>query len=150
MNWSLYDFLLMGGMLAAGIVSTLVLLGASQSWQYRLGAFLSMIGALLLVWVTGAVGIIGAPAHVGNLLLLSVIPVGIIGALLFRFRARGIAITLTVMAILQFAVAGLAIMSGWGAEAARWPWAVLLGNAFFSGLWVGSASLFASAARRSV
>jgi hypothetical protein len=75
-----------------------------------------------------------------NLLFDAVPLVGLIGALLVRFRARGMARVMVAVAVAQVAVAVIAFAGGFGFTG---PFTV-----FFAALWLISAWLFAKAARR--
>jgi hypothetical protein len=102
------------------------------------------VASLLLVWVNGAVGIIGSennPAKMyGGVLLI-----GFILVLVSRFEARGMARTLGAMAIAQALVAAVALVFRLGAPITT-PVQVVVLNGCFIALFVGSAALFRRAA----
>ncbi|HET7844978.1 MAG TPA: hypothetical protein VFL14_12560, partial [Xanthomonadales bacterium] len=90
-QWTALDFAVFGSMLllACGTYE----LGAwlSDSTAYR-AAFAVAVGAgFLMTWANLAVGIIGHEGERANLLFFAVILVGAAGALIARFRARGMA-----------------------------------------------------------
>ena len=113
---------------------------------YRLALGVALAAALILVWLSLGVGIIGKDGDPANLMYFGVLAVGIVGALVARFRPRGMARALLATALAQTLVAMLAILGGLGR-----PWSgplELLGlNGFFVALFVGSAWLFRRAAR---
>lgn len=112
---------------------------------YRLAAGLALVGAGLLVWLSLGVGIIGADGDPANRLYLGVIAVGIVGALVSRCRARGMARTLLAMALVQATVAAVAVGAGLGYPYSG-PLELILLNGFFVALFAGAAWLFARAA----
>ena len=114
---------------------------------YRFALGLAIATALLLLWMSLGVGIIGADGDPANRMYFGVIAVGIIGAMLARFRPSGMTFTLVAMALAQTLVAAIAVLAGLGR-----PWSgpleLVLLNGFFVGLFLGSAWLFRRAARR--
>ncbi len=113
---------------------------------YRLAAGVALGGALILVWLSLGVGIIGADGDPANLMYFGVLAVGIVGALMARFHPRGMARALIAMALAQALILMIALIARLGH-----PWSgplELLGlNGFFIALFVGSAWLFRQAAR---
>ena len=113
---------------------------------YRLGLALSVGTVLFLVLGAGALGIIGAGGR-PDLMYLGVIAVGVVGAVVARLRARGMALTLLAMAGAQVVVAVIALVAvvpGSGASAVD-----LIGlTAMYAGLFAVAAWLFRRAADR--
>ncbi len=99
----------------------------------------ALAAAFILVWVNGAVGIIGSEDNDANLMYYGVLAVGLIGTFVARFQPRGMA--LFAMALAQALVAVIALIAGLGS-----PWSgpleILVLNGFFVALFVGSAWLF--------
>ena len=59
-NWDLFDFALMGALLfGTGLAYELLTKKASKTTAYRVAVGVALAAAFLLVWVQGAVGIIG-------------------------------------------------------------------------------------------
>ena len=114
--------------------------------MYRLAVGVALVAALMLVWLSLGVGIIGRDGDPANLMYFGVLAVGIIGALVARFRPRGMARALVATALAQTLVGMIAIFGGLGR-----PWSgaleLLCLNGFFVALFVGSAWLFLRAAR---
>jgi hypothetical protein len=112
---------------------------------YRLAVGVAVAGAFMLVWLSLGVGIIGRDGDRANAMYFGVIAVGIIGALIARFRPGGMARTLYAMALAQTVVAMIALIAGLGR-----PWSGALEltalNGFFVALFVGSGWLFGRAA----
>lgn len=115
----------------------------NTTYRFALGVALS--AAVILVWLSLGVGIIGRDGDPANLMYFGVLAVGIIGALIARFRPRGMARALFAMALAQALVAVIALIVGLGQ-----PWSgpleLSLLNGFFVALFVGSAWLFRRAA----
>ena len=112
---------------------------------YRFAVGVALAAAFILVWLSLGVGIIGRDGDPANLMYFGVLAVGIIGALIARFRPRGMARALFATAVAQTSVAVIALIAGLG-----YPWSGPLElsvlNGFFVALFVGSAWLFRRAA----
>lgn len=108
---------------------------------YRFAVTLAVAAACVLVWLSLGVGIIGRDGDPANVMYFGVLAIGIIGALIARFRPLGMARTLLAMALAQTSVALIALIGGLGR-----PWSgpleLSLLNGFFVALFVGSAWLF--------
>ena len=117
---------------------------------YKSAVGLALATPFLLVWVNGAVGIIGNEGNQANLMYFGVIAVGIIGAFIARLEPRGMARALFVTALAQMLVPVIALMI-WPPQITSWGAAGVVGvfvlNAFFATLFLGSAWLFRKAAR---
>jgi GNAT superfamily N-acetyltransferase len=113
---------------------------------YRFAAGVALAAAFILVWLSLGVGIIGADGDPANMMYFGVLAVGIIGAIVARFRPHGMARALFATALAQALVAGITLIFGLGL-----PWSppveILALNGFFVALFVGSAMLFRNAGR---
>jgi hypothetical protein len=147
MNWTAFDFLFFAGMLGGASLVVLLVLRFSGDLFYRLGA-LGAVGTIcMLVWVSGAVGIIGSEDHPGNLMYLAVLAVAILGAVFGTFQARAMARAMAAAALLQALVGGVALLGGLGRdEGAIWPLDVIGATGVFAAMWLVSAWLFHRAA----
>jgi hypothetical protein len=76
----------------------------AKSHAYRIGVGLAVFGSLLLVWINGAVGIIGDGDNPSSFMYLGVIAIGAIGFLLARFKSRGMSYAAFASAVAQFLV----------------------------------------------
>jgi hypothetical protein len=145
-NWDALDFaVFIALLLAVGVAYKLATRMAANN-TYRFGIGLALAASFMLIWINGAVGIIGSEENDANMLYLVVLAVGVIGAFLARFKPQGMARVLVATAIAQAAVAAVALAAGWGREGSAWPNDVLVITAFFVALWLGSALLFRRAA----
>lgn len=108
---------------------------------FGLAAGLSIVTAFLLIWLSLGVGIIGQDGDPANRMYFAVIAIGVIGALLSRFQAPGLARTLLAMAFAQTLIATIALLARLG-----YPWSgpleLSLLNGFFIALFLGAAWLF--------
>jgi hypothetical protein len=111
---------------------------------YWLGLAVAGFTALFLVWAVGALGIVGDGGP-PDLLYLGALAVGVVGTLLARFRASGMARAFTAAAVVTL-LAPIAVVVGDlldGASALD-----LLGlTAMYAGLFGAAAWLFHRAAR---
>ena len=143
--WTLSDFIfaivLIGG---AGFMFELAV-RASGSWAYRAACALALATAFLLVWINGAVGIIGNEDNPANFVFLVVILMAVAGALVARGKAALMARAMTVAGIAQ-ALVGIAVFAfNDGAEPpGRLGLLILIEG--FAVMWLGSAWLFRRAA----
>ncbi len=106
---------------------------------YRGAVGIAVAAALLIAWMHGA---LATEDDSPGLIFFGVLVVGIIGAIIARFRAQGMARALFATALAQAVVAVIAIIS-WGQY-----FEILILNGFLIALWIGSALLFLKAARR--
>ena len=119
---------------------------ANDSTTYdRFAVGVALSAALILVWLSLGVGIIGRDGDPADLMYFGVLAVGIIGALIARFRHGGMARALFATALAQASVAMIALIAGLGC-----PWSgpleLSLLNGFFVAMFVASACLFRGAA----
>lgn len=139
-KWDETDFIVMGLLIAATCGAIDVGMRLSGNLAYRAGVLSSVGGGFLLIWINLAVGAIGSEDNPANLMYLGVLLTGVVGAVLARFRARGLALTMLAMAAAQVAVAVVALASGW---TGAMPLVELIGvTVFFLAPWLLSAALF--------
>lgn len=142
-NWTLEDFVTMSALFGMVGLAFEFLVRRSGVLAYRLGAA-TMVGTiLLLIWVNLAVGFLGGEANPANLLFAGVIAVAVGGAIVGRFRARGMMRANLAAAMAQGAVAVAALALGWGSPGWAGGYEAILGTTLFGGLWLIAAWLFA-------
>jgi hypothetical protein len=107
------------------------------AFGYRAGVGVAATAALLLIWLSVALGT--EDDNSGGLIYLGVLVLGV-GTVVARLRPQGMARALFATAVAQALVAGIAMIA-WGQYVE-----LLLLNGFFIALWVGSALLFRRAA----
>lgn len=146
--WSLGDFVA-AWVLLAGVGLTYKLVARpARDPAYRLATALGLAGGLALVWINGAVGLIGSEDNPANLLYGAVLAVGGLGALAVRFRARGMARVLFVTGAVQLLVPVIAIVirpDDFGPGPVR----IFILNTMFALLFAGAGLLYRRAATSS-
>jgi hypothetical protein len=144
--WSLADFVVAGALIfGTGLTYVLVARRAGKI-AYRAAFGVALAAALLLVWVSLAVGIIGTEDDPANLMYAGVLFVGIVGAIVSRLRPDGMARALLATALAQASVAVIALTFGLGSERSG-PLEIVGVSGLFVALFVGSAMLFRHAGR---
>ncbi len=98
-NWTGSDFVFAAVLLfgSAGIVE--LAMRASSSLAYRAGAVVAVGTSFLTIWANAAVGMIGSEDNPYNLWFLGVITLALLGTLVARFRARGMALAMSLAGI---------------------------------------------------
>ena len=146
--WTLFDYIVAGGLLGgAGLVLELVL-RASGSLAYRAGAGLAVAAAFLLIWVNGAVGFLGNEDNPANLMFAGVIAIAVLGSVIARFRAAGMAWAMFTAAAAQVSVGVIALALGWSSPGNAGLYEVVMGTSVFGALWLLSGGLFRKAAEK--
>lgn len=146
-NWTAGDFVVAGVLFGLVGLAIEFLSRKSSALSFRVGAAVAVFAGLFLIWVNLAVGIIGAEEHDANMLYALVIAVAVGGAIVVRFRAGGMALTMFAAALVAVLIALTAVAMGWGAEAGIWPKDVLGATGINAAMWLLSAALFRRAAR---
>ena len=105
---------------------------------YRVAVCLAVAAALIPIWMYGA---LATEDDSPGPMFLGALVVGIIGAIIARFRPKGMALALFATTLAQSVIA-IIEMIVWGQY-----FEGLILNGFFIGLWISSALLFRKAAR---
>jgi predicted membrane channel-forming protein YqfA (hemolysin III family) len=142
-NWSVFDFIVAGTLLAGTGVAYELVARRGSNFAYRAAVGLALGSALFLVWSNLAVGLIGSENNRANLMYLGVLAVGIAGAALARLQPRGMVRTLLAMAVAQGVIGVIALAFRLDPR----PLQIVEVNGFFIVLFVASALLFRVAAR---
>jgi hypothetical protein len=132
--------------LAVGIPFELVV-RRSVDRVYRAGVGVGLLAAFLLVWINGAVGIIGPETNDANMMYFAVLGVAIAGAVAAFGRPRGMAYAMFAAAAATAVVAAIAIAGDLG-RPEDGPFQLLGVNAMFVMIWVAAGGLFLESARR--
>jgi hypothetical protein len=114
---------------------------------YRSAVGIALAAAFMLVWLMGAVGIIGVEGDPADLMYFGVLAVGIVGAILARFHPHGMARALFATALAQGLVAVIALIAGKHLDPVTSVPELLGLNGFFVAMFLGSAWLFLYAAQ---
>ena len=116
--------------------------------SYRFATILALATAFILVWLIGAVGVIGVEGDPFDLMYFGVLAVGLIGAIAARLQPHGMARALFATAFAQALVAFVALIVGKHQSSVSSVPEILLLNGFFIALFLGSARLFGNSARQ--
>lgn len=109
-HWTLFDFVFMGALLFGSALAYELVSRKMSKGAYRYAVGVAVVTAFLLVWVNGAVGIIGNEGNPANLMYFGVLAVGIVGATIARLEPRGMARALFAMAFAQMLVPVIALI----------------------------------------
>jgi len=146
-NWELSDFLIMGAALFGIALVYELITWRSDKKLFRAAVGVALVGAFLLFWVNGAVGIIGNEGNPANLLFGAVFIVGLVGALLAKFRSKGLSNTMFAAAGVQMLVPVVALFI-WSPANSSWSPGILgvfLLTAVFAVMFLVSGILFRKA-----
>ena len=114
--WTAADFIVAAAMFAIVGGTFELAVRASGSRAYRAGAAMALATAFLLVCINLAVGIIGNENNPLNLMFFGVIAAAVVGSIVARFEAAGMARAMTVAAALQGLIGVGVLLKGWGAS----------------------------------
>lgn len=110
MNWDLFDFAFAGVLIfGTGLLFELAR-ARVRNGPYAIATGMALAGAFLLIWINGAVGIIGNEGNPANLMYFAVIAVGFIGAIVARLKPQGMARVLFATAVAQMLVPVIAFV----------------------------------------
>lgn len=104
-NWTASDFIFAAVLFGSFGLAFEFIVRQSEKLAYRFGAGFAVMAAFLTVWVNAAVGMIGAEGNAFNLVFGGVLLVALIGSILARCKARGMASAMVLAAIAQGAAA---------------------------------------------
>lgn len=145
--WTVSDFVVAGAMFAVVGCSFELAIRASGNVSYRVGAAIALATAFLLAWINLAVGIIGNENNPFNLMFFGVIAAALIGSIVARFKADGMARAMTVAGVLQAVIGAPVFVLDLGRGEPPGAFRLLLLIEFFAASWLLSAWCFRRAAR---
>ncbi|MEQ9103422.1 MAG: hypothetical protein RIE53_01855 [Rhodothermales bacterium] len=144
-NWTASDFMVMGAMLlGAGGAFELALRTSGQT-MYRIAAVGAVGSGFFMIWVNGAVGIVGNEDNLLNVAYFGVLALGFLGATACRLKPRGMARTGFTMAGATALIGAVALVVERSAPGYS-PVEIIAVNAMFVVLFTGVALLFNHAA----
>lgn len=138
-QWGPASFVAMGVLLSLVGGGYELAIRLSDSLFYRFAMGIAVVVSFLLIWVNMAVGFIGDEDNPLNLLFGGVLAIEAVGALIVRFRPRGMALVMVATAVAQALVSAIGLAAG---EDVPLPH-----TGVFVGLWLLSAGLFHYAGR---
>ncbi len=145
-NWTVSDFAFMGALVGGVGLALEVASRATGNRAYQAAVGVALAAAAFLIWINGAVGIIGSENEVGNQLYGAVLLIVLVGALLVQFRPSGLTRVMVAAAVAQVLVPVTALMLEWSAPALIWSQEVTTLTVGFAAMWLVSAWLFSKAA----
>jgi len=140
--WDLADFAVAGALLFGTGLTYELVARKIGSIEYRVAVGVALAAALILVWANLAVGLIGSEDELANVMYVGVLAVGLIGAIIARFRPRGMARALFATALAQALVAVIALIAGMHQYSGSSVSEIVYVNVFFVALFIVSALLF--------
>jgi hypothetical protein len=144
--WDAFDFASMAALLGGVGLGVELAVRKTGNAAYRSAAAVALAATFLLVWINAAVGVIGSEQEDANLLYGGVLAVGLVGAVIVRFRPAGLARAMAATAFAQAAVPVIAPISGAASTALAWSPEALVLTSLFAAMWLLSAWLFRRAA----
>lgn len=146
-NWTLGDFVfaivMIGG---TGLLFELAT-RTSRNWAYRSAVALALLASFLIVWINGAVGILGNEDNPANLVFGVVLAIEIAGTIVASAKADAMVRAMGVTAGAQALIGLVVFACGIAANEPPGAFGLLILIEGFAALWLGSALLFAKAAR---
>jgi hypothetical protein len=142
-NWSIADFFVMGGLIfGTGLFYELVSRRGNTT-SFRVAVGIGAAAGFFLFWMNAAAGIIGSEDEFPSSLYPLVPAIGFIGAFIARFKPQGLARAMFATALTQVLIVVVALIF-WRSAFDEPPGivGVLMLNAIFMMLWVGSGLLF--------
>lgn len=147
-NWTFSDFLIAGILISGSGLSYIYLRSKSDIPEYRLAFGVAVFSTLLLIWVNGAVGLIGSENNPFNMWYGAVVLTGIAGTMVSRFRADYMSYVMVAMSFVQSLIMSAALITG-EQHAEVSSVAEIIGvNGFFIILFLVPAFLFMKAHRQ--
>ena len=119
----------------------------TENINYKTALVLAIATALILFWVIGAVGVLGADGDPADLMYIGVLAVGVTGAIIVRFQPMGMARAMIATALAQTLVTVIALIIGKQDAPYMSVFEIVSLNGFFVTLFLGSALLFQKSAR---
>lgn len=145
-NWTAGDFIAFTIMVLMVGVPLELVARFSDNWSYRGGAVLALFGMFLTIWANLAVGIVGSEHNPANQFFFLALLIGLGGAAIARFRAKGMAVAMLATAA-ALGVAFVVASSGPTDEPMVKHYVEGIGTGVFAALFVASAALFRKASR---
>lgn len=144
-NWDVFDFVFAGVLIFGTGMLYHLAVRRFGSFAYRIAVALALLASFLLIWINGAVGIIGSEDNPANALYVVVFITLFLGSIITRLRPSGMSRVMFVTAFVHALVPVVAFMI-WQPDFGGGVIAIFLLNLAFASLWVGSGLMFRHAA----
>lgn len=139
--WSAADFVIIWFVLAGAIAAYKFVASKAPNGVYRVAAGIAVATGIFLLWVNGAVGLIGSEDNPANRMYVGVLAIGLAGAAIARLQPLGMAWALLVTAVAQLLVPVIALIV-WRSDFSPGVVQVFGLNFGFVLMFAGSALLF--------
>jgi hypothetical protein len=146
--WDAADFIIIWVIVAGAVAAYQFVASKAAHRAYRVAAGIAVTTGLILMWINGAVGLIGSEDNPANLMYGGVLAVSLTGAAIARLQPLGMARTLFATAVAQFLVPVVALIL-WRPDFSPGVVQVFGLNFGFVLMFAGSALLFRHAATNS-
>lgn len=146
-DWSAFDFIVMGALFLAVGGAIEFLVSRSANLSYRIGAALAVVTAFLLIWVNLAVGIIGSETNDANRMYAAVLAILVGGSIVAHFKPAGMARATAATAAAMVVVAVIAVAGNLGPDGPIWPRDTIGVTAILGTMWLAAAGLFHHASK---
>jgi hypothetical protein len=146
--WTAFDFAVAGVLVGGTGLAYELAARRAGDIAYRAAAGLALAAGFVLVWLVGAVGVVGEEGDRADLMYGGVLAVAVVGAAIARLRADGMARALLATALAQALVGAIALALGKHEAPISSVLEIVGLNGSFVALFAGSAWLFRHAARR--
>lgn len=146
-NWDLFDFVFMGALIFGTGLAYEFATWKGGATSYRIAVGIALLALFLLIWMNGAVGIIGNENNPANLLYFGVFAALMIGSVAAKLKPRGMSYVLFATAIVQALVPVVAFLV-WRPDFSPGVIGVFVLNGFFVVLFVVSGLLFKQTAEK--
>ncbi|HLO91985.1 MAG TPA: hypothetical protein VK172_12550 [Lentimicrobium sp.] len=141
MNWSVIDYIIVWLLLFGAGVTFRLLTRKKSRLTYRIGIGLAVLTGLFMMWVNLAVGIVGSGPNAANLMYAGILVIGMIGAIVSKFKPNGLANTLFIVATLNSMLCIFAVLMDKRAVGEDSTWQIIAFNCFFIVMWIASGLL---------
>ena len=111
-TWTAGDFLFAGLTIGGAGLAYELAARTVRGNAYRAAVAVGVGGSVLIIWVNGAVGIIGNEENPANLMFYGVVALGFIGAIIMLARAAAMVWVMSTMAVAQLSVGIAALGMG--------------------------------------
>ncbi len=143
-NWTASDFIFAAVLILSVGIPLEIVVRKTGNMAYRAAVLFALAAAFLLVWINGAVGIIGSESNDANVMFAGVLAIAFVGSIIARLRPLGMTLVMIAAACSQVTVAVIAMLGRYHDPGSEMQ---LLGiTGMFVTLWCASAALFWQAA----
>lgn len=146
--WTFSDFIFAGSLIFGTGLTYKIVTRDSEKLIYRAAVGTTLLTGFLLIWVNGAVGVIGSEANPFNIAYYGVIFIGLLGTIITRLKPKGMSLAMLNTALTQALVTATALIGGFYQSPPSSVTEILGINGFFIGLWCISALLFRNAGQK--